>query len=88
MVRGLIYAFISWASLIFNTVFKTPWEASGHYDYVVCAHKAIKHDEVPEQLAPVVDSNTSLVIIQNGVGNEEPFRKTFPENTIITCVVR
>ena len=26
------------------------------------------------------------MIIQNGVGNEEPFRNTFPNNSIISCV--
>lgn len=29
---------------------------------------------------------TTFVIIQNGVGNEDPFRQTFPNNTIISCV--
>ena len=56
-------------------------------DYVVCAHKAIDQDEVVAQLQPAIDSKTTIVIIQNGVGNEEPFRKHFPNNTIITCVV-
>ena len=57
-------------------------------DYVVCAHKAIDQDEVAAQLTPVVDpSRTTIVVIQNGVGNEEPFRKQFPQNSIITCVV-
>lgn len=58
-------------------------------DYVVCAHKAIDQDEVAAQLKPVVDpSRTTIVVIQNGVGNEEPFRKQFPQTSIITCVVR
>lgn len=57
-------------------------------DYVVCAHKAIDQDDVAAQLKPVVDpSRTTIVVIQNGVGNEEPFRKHFPQNSIITCVV-
>lgn len=57
-------------------------------DYIVCAHKAIDQDEVAVQLKPVVDpSRTTIVVIQNGVGNEEPFRKQFPQNSIITCVV-
>lgn len=57
-------------------------------DYVVCAHKAIDQEEVAAQLKPVVDpSRTTIVVIQNGVGNEEPFRKQFPHNSILTCVV-
>lgn len=66
---------------------KSPAEAEPA-DYVVCAHKAIDQDEVAAELVPVVDpKRTTIVIIQNGVGNEEPFRKKFPECTIISCVV-
>ena len=55
----------------------------------MCAHKAIGQGAVPALLRPVVDEKkTTLVIIQNGVGNEEPFRKAFPGATIITIVVR
>ncbi|KAJ5508141.1 hypothetical protein N7527_010284 [Penicillium freii] len=55
-------------------------------DYIVCANKAIDQDEVVAKLQPAIDSKTTIVVIQNGVGNEEPFRKQFPENSIITCV--
>jgi ketopantoate reductase len=34
----------------------------------------------------VVKDSTTFVIIQNGVGNEIPFRLLYPENTIISCV--
>lgn len=65
---------------------KTPAEAKGKFDYVVCAHKAIDQSSVPALLAPVVE-NSTIVLIQNGVGNEEPFRQAFPDSIIITCVV-
>ena len=69
-------------------VVKSPAEASAPVDYVVCAHKAIDQEDVATKLAPVVDeSRTTIVIIQNGVGNEEAFRKQFPRNSILTCVV-
>ncbi|KAJ5668706.1 hypothetical protein N7462_009776 [Penicillium macrosclerotiorum] len=69
-----------------STVIKTPAEASA-MDYVVCAHKAIDQEDVATKLQPVVDQKrTTIVIIQNGVGNEEAFRKTFPESSILTCV--
>ncbi|KAJ9630599.1 hypothetical protein H2203_001122 [Taxawa tesnikishii (nom. ined.)] len=67
-------------------VFKSPAEAGRTFDYVVCAHKALNQDSVPPQLEPVVGKDTTLVIIQNGVGNEVPFRKHFPDCTIISCV--
>ncbi|KAL8289422.1 hypothetical protein RB597_001164 [Gaeumannomyces tritici] len=68
-------------------VLRTPAEASAKFDYIVCANKAIGQGEVPARLAPAVDENrTTIVIIQNGVGNEEPFRNAFPSTTIISCV--
>ncbi|KXH51150.1 2-dehydropantoate 2-reductase [Colletotrichum nymphaeae SA-01] len=62
-------------------------EAEAKFDYIVCAHKAITQDAVPAEIAPAVDAEKStIVIIQNGVGNEVPFRKAFPHTTIISCV--
>lgn len=59
------------------------------FDFVVCCHKAIDQDAVPAQIAAgIEEKRTTVVIIQNGVGNEEPFRKAFPKTTIISCVVR
>jgi ketopantoate reductase len=89
--KGIISPSTTFVSRILTatTVVKIPAEAQRTFDYVVCAHKAIGQSSVPAQLAPVVDAKkTTLVIIQNGVGNEEPFRSSFPDNTIITCVVR
>jgi 2-dehydropantoate 2-reductase len=34
----------------------------------------------------VANDSTTFVIIQNGVGNEVPFRALYPRNTIISCV--
>jgi len=69
-------------------MFKQPSEATDKYDYVVCAHKALKLDQtVPNAIRPAVGQATTIVIIQNGVGNEDPFRQAFPQNTIISCVV-
>ncbi|KZL82916.1 2-dehydropantoate 2-reductase [Colletotrichum incanum] len=68
-------------------VLRNAAEADAKFDYIVCAHKAIAQDVVPAQIAPAVDGDKStIVIIQNGVGNEVPFRKTFPRTTIISCV--
>ena len=33
-----------------------------------------------------MNDSTTFVIIQNGVGNEIPFRSLYPKNTIISCV--
>ncbi|RLM01938.1 hypothetical protein CFD26_108459 [Aspergillus turcosus] len=69
-----------------DLVIKSSSEVTHAYHYIVCANKAIDQDAVAAQLAPAVDENTTFVIIQNGVGNEEPFRKAFPRCSILTCV--
>ena len=71
------------------SVVKTAGEAGETYDYIVCANKALDQSSVAEQIAPAVDENkTTIAIMQNGVGNEDPFRKAFPKTTIISGVVR
>ncbi|USW52534.1 Putative ketopantoate reductase ApbA/PanE, 6-phosphogluconate dehydrogenase-like domain superfamily [Septoria linicola] len=68
-------------------VYRSPSDAVNvKFDYIVCAHKAIKPASIPSLFKAVTDDNTTFVIIQNGVGNEEPFRDTFARNTIISCV--
>ncbi|RAQ60269.1 ketopantoate reductase family protein [Aspergillus flavus] len=69
-----------------HNVIKSLDEVSGPFDYVVCAHKAIDQEAVVTRLQPAINEKTTIVIIQNGVGNEEPFRNTFPMSSIITCV--
>lgn len=70
-------------------VVKDVAEAGQKYDYIVCAHKAVNQTSVPPEIAPGVDmKRTVIVIIQNGVGNELPFRAAFPTATILSCVVR
>lgn len=74
-------------SLIQKIVVKSPAEVAP-VDYIVCAHKAIDQEDVAVQLKPAVDPRrTTIVIIQNGVGNEEAFRNQFPQCSILTCVV-
>ncbi|KAF7718571.1 2-dehydropantoate 2-reductase [Penicillium ucsense] len=71
---------------LFAHLVKSPDEAST-MDYIICANKAIDQHRVAAVLKPAVDPDrTSIVIIQNGVGNEEVFREQYPRNLIITCV--
>lgn len=67
-------------------VVRSAADASQKFDYVVCAHKAIGQEKVPGQLKEVVSDDTTFVLIQNGVGNEDPFRADFPRCTILSCV--
>jgi 2-dehydropantoate 2-reductase len=69
-----------------SKVYRSPDEITSPFDYIVCAHKAVNPSKIPSLLKSAVDDQTTFVIIQNGVGNEEPFRTTFPHNIIISCV--
>ncbi|KAL6234347.1 hypothetical protein BDW75DRAFT_212518, partial [Aspergillus navahoensis] len=71
-----------------DQVIRTPSDVSGnHFDYIVCAHKAIDPHGAVVPLDPVVDETTTIVVLQNGVGNEDPFRERWPSVTIISGVV-
>ncbi|TPX09491.1 uncharacterized protein E0L32_009234 [Thyridium curvatum] len=71
----------------FDRVLSSPAKAGRTFDYVVCAHKAIDEDNSAGSLACVIDpQKITVVLIQNGIGIEEPFRQAFPPMTIISCV--
>lgn len=57
------------------------------FDYIVCAHKAVDTSSMRDVFSSVTTPSTTFVIMQNGVGNEEPFRRRYPHNTIISGVI-
>ncbi|KAG0651515.1 Meiotically up-regulated 72 [Hyphodiscus hymeniophilus] len=60
----------------------------GQYDYVVVTAKAFPLSNQAELLVPgVTAGHTTIVLIQNGIEIEDPYRKLFPENPILSCVV-
>ena len=63
-------------------------DANQTFDFIVCTNKAVDQASTAADIAPGVGENTTIVIIQNGVGNEDAFRERFPSVTIISCVVR
>lgn len=76
--------------LKFARAVKTPGDASLKdvtFDFVVCTNKAITMTpSASEQIAPAVSKNTTIVVIQNGVGNADQFRERFPENVVLSAV--
>ncbi|KAI1881165.1 hypothetical protein JX265_001405 [Neoarthrinium moseri] len=57
------------------------------WDYVVVTTKALPDQSDDSQLiAPLISAKSCIVLIQNGVGVEEPYRKRFPRNPIISGV--
>jgi ketopantoate reductase len=69
-----------------SSVYRSPSDAGKTFDYIICAHKAINPGSAPPLFNDVTDENTTFVLIQNGVGNEDPFREAFPNCSIISCV--
>ncbi|RMZ90260.1 hypothetical protein DV736_g2511, partial [Chaetothyriales sp. CBS 134916] len=69
-------------------VLRKPNEAGHTFDFVVCCNKATDLEGTAKELADVVeDEKTVIVILQNGVGNEDPFHRAFPGNTILSAAV-
>ncbi|KAF9696787.1 hypothetical protein EKO04_005356 [Ascochyta lentis] len=57
------------------------------YDYIVVSSKAIP-GTVPKWIAPVVTpGQTTIVLLQNGIGIEEEYRLAFPKNPIVSAVI-
>ncbi|ORY80893.1 ketopantoate reductase PanE/ApbA-domain-containing protein [Protomyces lactucae-debilis] len=69
-----------------DAVFKTTEDAAGvEYDYILCTTKSLPNAPLPALLRPVVSPNTTIVMIQNGLGIEQPVAEAFPENALLTC---
>lgn len=58
------------------------------FDYILVANKVIEGDgSLYQGLKEVVDDDTTLVSLQNGLGVEGPLRETFPNNTLISSII-
>lgn len=73
-------------------VVRTPREATsnGSFDYVLVCSKALPGPKpsTPELIAPAVtEGKTCIVLIQNGIGIEDEYALTFPNNPLLSCVV-
>ncbi|KAI9596464.1 2-dehydropantoate 2-reductase, partial [Syncephalis fuscata] len=58
------------------------------FDYVVVCTKSLPElSSTADTIAPAITANkTAVVLIQNGVGIEEPVAQQFPHNPCISCV--
>ncbi|KAG9789472.1 hypothetical protein KCU88_g1618, partial [Aureobasidium melanogenum] len=58
------------------------------FDYVIVAAKAIPSTpSIPDQIRRAISPNTTIALIQNGIGIEDLYRNAFPSNPILSCVV-
>lgn len=72
-----------------HKVMRTIEDASLHkpYDYIVVCTKCVPEVYKTEDLIrPVVTPGAAVVIIQNGIGNEQPIMDAFPESYVIGVV--
>lgn len=61
------------------------------FSYIVVATKALTYAKpsLVESLEPyVVPGKSTFVLIQNGIGIEDAIQERWPNNLIISCVVR
>lgn len=62
-------------------------EATGtQWDYVLVATKALGNAATADMIAPAVGKSTTVVVIQNGMAVEEPFRARFRDNVILSAI--
>ncbi|GKU05855.1 2-dehydropantoate 2-reductase [Fusarium langsethiae] len=69
-----------------DSVLKHVKDAGQKFDFVICTNKAVDQASTAADVTPAIGDNTTIVIIQNGVGNEDAFRERFSKTTIISCV--
>ncbi|KAF6814208.1 putative 2-dehydropantoate 2-reductase [Colletotrichum plurivorum] len=61
--------------------------AGTRWDFVFVTTKALPdRSDDPAMIAPLISPKSCIVLIQNGVGVEEPFRRRFPKNPIVSAV--
>ena len=60
---------------------------SVEWDYVVVTTKALPdRTDDSELIAPLISPRTAIVLVQNGVGVEEQYRRRFPRTPIVSAV--
>ncbi|KAI1387997.1 2-dehydropantoate 2-reductase [Hypoxylon trugodes] len=60
---------------------------SDGWDYIIVTTKALPdRSDDAATVAPLVSAKSCIVLVQNGVGVEEPYRKRFPNNPIVSGV--
>lgn len=60
---------------------------AGPFDYVVVVTKYIPEIQKTEELIrPLVNPGCVIVLIQNGIGNEEPVMEAFPQSYVVSGV--
>ena len=63
-------------------------EPGAHFDYIIVSSKALPTvPSTAEVIKPAISSQTTIVLIQNGIATEESYSKLFPNNPLLSTVV-
>ncbi|KAI8962664.1 2-dehydropantoate 2-reductase [Daldinia sp. FL1419] len=74
-------------SVTTNPAASTRQSPKDGWDYIIVTTKALPdRTDDAAAVAPLVSAKTCIVLIQNGVGVEEPYRKRFPQNPMVSAV--
>ncbi|MEO5332194.1 MAG: 2-dehydropantoate 2-reductase [Magnetococcus sp. YQC-5] len=55
-------------------------------DYLLVTLKALPDIQIPQIIRPAVGPKTVIILLQNGIDNEEPVARAFPHNEIISAL--
>lgn len=63
-------------------------ERFGEFDFIVVTTKNIPDGPVPceDIIAPAITNNSTIILIQNGIGIEIPMLERFPKNPLLSAV--
>ncbi len=62
-------------------------ELSGEFDLIIITVKSFDTETALQELAPLITAETTLMSLQNGIGNEPVIEKAYPENTILAGII-
>ena len=68
-----------------HQTYSKPEDARGRWDYIVVSTKALPDVQDDSALLEGLESK-NIVLIQNGLGVEEPYHKRFPRSNILSAV--
>lgn len=74
--------------VIVGSVYEAAKSQDHPFDFIIIAAKCIP--SVPpmhDAIRPAVSTNTSIVLLQNGIGIETPYAELYPDNPIISVCV-
>jgi 2-dehydropantoate 2-reductase len=67
--------------------FSTPEQAAHlSFDYVIITTKALPEQKLEELVFPLISHKTTIILIQNGIGIEDPYCAKYPSNPIVSVI--